>query len=84
MFGRHPRIPVDIAMNVGSIDRPMERKGSGYITELRGEMQRAHKIASDTIQKKGKKGREDCDKKVRSATLEEGDRVLVRNVGLQG
>ncbi len=84
MFGRHPRLPIDVAMGVESTDRQGEKKGSHYVTELKDKMERAYRIAGENTQGKGNKGKQEYDKRARSATLTRGDRVLVRNVGLQG
>lgn len=81
MFGRQPRLPVDIVLNredkVGNAD-------SSYVTSLKEQLSAAYKLASERISKSQGHQKDAFDKKVKSVLLSVGDRVLVRNVGLKG
>jgi len=84
MFGRHPRLPIDVAMGIEPAERQLEKKDSLYVQDLRRRLSYAYDLASKQIQKRGVKNKNLYDRKARGATVEVGDRVLVRNVGLQG
>ena len=83
MFGRHPRLPVDLFFN---IDRNVgcEKSQSEFIKGLRKRLQKAYEIAASNVDKSQSSQKQNYDSKVRGATLDVGDRVLVRNVGLKG
>ena len=83
MFGRHPRIPVDIAMGI-EFEESATIPTKQYAAELKEKLELAYKIASqkNTTAAAERKGR--YDEKVRGATVQVGDRVLVKNVGLKG
>ncbi len=75
MYGRHPRLPVDLLFGLSSAKEPCEY--SEYVQTLRecltyayGEANKMSRHAKD-LQKKH------YDKKVKSSVLETGDRVMV-------
>ena len=84
MFGRHPRLPIDVAMGIEPAERQLDKKDSTYVQDLRRRLGYAYDLATKQIQKRGAKNKVMYDRRVRGATVEVGDRVLVRNVGLQG
>lgn len=51
-----------------------------YAKELEPNMQKAYKLASENACKSATKGKRLYDRKVRSSCLQEGDRVLVKNL----
>jgi transposase InsO family protein len=82
MFGRRPRLPVDI---VFGLQTRSETKSYGeYVSALRNRMEYAQQVASAAAQtsQAGQKARYDL--RSRGAVVKVGDRVLVRNVALQG
>ena len=83
MFGRHPRLPIDVAMGVEPAERQLQ-KGVSYVKDLRQRLERAYDLASKHMGKRSEKRKEIYDKRVRGAKVDVGDRVLLRNVGLQG
>ncbi len=83
MFGRHPRLPIDVAMGVEPAERQIQR-GVSYVKDLRQRLERAYELARKHMEEKSEKRKELYDKRVRGAKVEVGDRVLLRNVGLKG
>ena len=78
VFGRNPWLQIDIMFGL----KPPE----GYSTHLEyvkrwtGAMTEAYELASTHSRKIAELGKVQSDKRVRHATLYEGDRVLVRNL----
>ena len=83
MFGRHPRLAVDAYLGLSSEDEPIASK-EHYATKLKKRLQFAYKTASREAEKSAARHKDIYDSKVRESTLDIGDRVLVRNVGLKG
>ena len=83
MFGRHPRLPLDIAMGL-QLEKDPAMPTQKYVEELRDRLETAYGIATGKTQTAGGLGKDRYDKAVRGATVQLGDRVLVKNVGLRG
>lgn len=83
MFGRHPRLAVDAYLGLSSEDPKISDK-EHYATKLRKRLQFAYKTASREAEKSASRYKNIYDSKVRESTLDVGDRVLIRNVGLKG
>ena len=83
MFGRHPRLPIDITMGI-DLDKNGQGTTSQYVDQLREKLDWAYKIATQESNKAKASHKGRYDKRVRGANVEVGDRVLVRNVGLKG
>lgn len=83
MFGRQPRLPIDIAF--GLQPRGIEPKShSQYVKNLRSYLEESYHIATENALKSAKTNKKRFDKLVRESTLQVGDRILVRNVSLRG
>ena len=71
-----------------SLDCPQTLSQQGRITEyarkLRERLAFAYRAAEKAAQKSSAKHKASYDMKVRHSTLQEGVRVLVKNVGLRG
>ena len=83
MFGRQARLPVDIAMGV-SPDQHSFDEHKAYVKDLRERLDYAYQRATEEVQKSNTRSKARFDAKVTEVTLNKGDRVLVRNVGLRG
>ena len=83
MYGRNPRLPVDLILGNEEEEETSQDYGS-FVSSLQERLSRSYKLAQ------GKSSIEKCrhkamyDRKTKGATINTGDRVLVRNVGLRG
>ena len=82
MFGRQPRLPVDIAFCLPVKDGS-PKSHSQYVGKLRARLQESYQIATKNSQKVAERNKRRFDRAVRESTLEEGDQVLVRNLRLR-
>lgn len=83
MFGREARLPIDLCFGT-SPDGKAEGGHSRYVTKLKEDLQRAYKLASEVAYKTHQRNKRSYDKRVGFQTLDIGDRVLLRNLGLKG
>ncbi|KAK9952929.1 hypothetical protein ABG768_016957 [Culter alburnus] len=83
MFGRQPRLPVDLIFNTAvNCDSP--KFHSQYVQSLKTHLQESYKLAQKNAAKTAERNKVRFDHKVTESSLEEGDRVLVRNVRVRG
>ena len=83
MFGREPRLPIDLRLGLSSsTDGPMSHKR--YAQKLKERLQRAHHLAAEKAGKRAAANKRRYDAKVREFSILPGDRVLVKNVKLRG
>lgn len=83
MFGRSPRLPVDLAFGL-PINQGKPQPHSQYVQSLKARLQESYRIASENAAKAAEKNKIRVDRKVLLSKLEVGDRVLVRNLRLRG
>ena len=83
MFGRHPRLAVDAYLGLNSQEQSISSK-EHYVTKLKKRLQFAYKVASNEAEKSAERHKVNYDAKVRESTLDIGDRVLIRKVGIKG
>ena len=84
LFGREPRLPVDVELGLqrgGQKGFPGE---SNYVSQLRRRLTIAHKKARHMAQRQQAKHRKLYDMKCRGATLDVGDLVLVKQTAWKG
>lgn len=82
MFGRQPRLPIDLAFGlVKDKDREPQLV---YIQELKERLLQAYQLATETAKKAKEKQKTLYDLRARAATIEKGDRVLVKRVAFDG
>jgi len=82
MFGRHPRLPVDMIFGLDRNDG--SRSHTAYVDDLRQRLQEAYRRASEVAGRAQERQKAGYDKRSRGATLEPGDRVLVRILAFEG
>ena len=80
MLGHHPCLPLDVAMGI----HPEEGDEVDYVHLLRERMQYAFEVATKNAQKSIERHKINYDRKIRGATVEIEDSVLVRNTGIRG
>ena len=79
MFGRCPRLPVDIFLGI-----PEEDGLHSTVSSIRQNLEAAYKIASDAANVSRLRQAKGYNKKVRGSPIETGDFVLVKNVNIRG
>ena len=84
MFGRHPRLAVDTYLGLNSAEEPEVRSKEHYTTKLKKCLQFVYKDVSNEARKSADSHKRHYGMKVREATLDVNDRVLVRQVGFRG
>lgn len=82
MFGRQPRLPIDIAFGLPQPNKP-HLTHSQYVKQLKSYLEQSYVIAIKNSQKVAEKNKKRFDKIIRESTLDVGDRVLVRNLRLR-
>ncbi|KAL5006250.1 hypothetical protein ScPMuIL_015056, partial [Solemya velum] len=82
MFGREPKLPVDIMFGIES-EGP-EQTYTQYVKDLREEMEYASQLAKLRMEEMARKNKGEYDRRQRGSPLSVGDHVLVRKVGLKG
>lgn len=83
MFGRQPRLPIDLAFDVPQ-NREEFKSHSQYVRNLKSRLQKTYDLAIKSAAKVEEGNKAHFDKHVLESTLDIGDRVLVKNVHLRG
>jgi transposase InsO family protein len=83
MFGRHPNLPIDVAMG---IDRSGETSSEPhhYVARLRSRLQKAYNLARQSSESSKVRHKQLRDVRCRAAVLQKGDRVLVKKLAFTG
>ena len=83
MFGREAKLPIDLCFGTSPEDIG-EAQYSAYVSKLKDDLQSAYKLAAEASTKTHLKNKKNYDKRLGYQTLQQGDRVLVKNLGLKG
>ncbi|KAJ8346637.1 hypothetical protein SKAU_G00280380 [Synaphobranchus kaupii] len=75
MFGRQPRLPVDLAFGLPVNSFP--KSHSQYVKDLRTCLEESYRMATENAMKTAERNKLRFDKRVVNHTLEVGDRVLL-------
>ena len=78
LFGRSPRLPIDVILDVGNNHEREDVK-----SWVKG-MQEAYQVAQQRAEECASRAKRRDGLKLRSVALKRGDRVLVRNMGERG
>ena len=84
MFGRHPRLPIDIEFGLHKPNCSDNSSKSRYIQKLRRRLNYAFQKASKYSDQQAKKYKQGYDKSVKGPQLHENDLVLVKIVAHKG
>jgi hypothetical protein len=82
MFGRTPRLPVDIAF--GLEGEGQKEPSTTYVETMKERLKKAYELASRSARTAQERQQSGYEKKVRGAILSTGDRVLVKIVAFDG
>ena len=82
LFGRSPRLPVDLMFGLSRQETGMSH--AEYTEKWKVAMKEAYALASQNMSKSAGDGQKQYDRKVRFSNLQPGDRVLVRNLSERG
>ena len=81
MFGREPRLPVDVAMG---LPQSKECPSKDYAAALQEKLRHAYEVVEACADEAAERQQRNYNTNVRAAVLAAGDRVLVKSVGVQG
>ena len=84
LFGREPRLPVDVEFGLQRGSQKGSLGESSYVSQLKRILWFAHNKAKQMAKRQQAKHRELYDKKCRGAELEVGDLVLVKQTAWKG
>lgn len=83
MYGRQPNLPIDVAFGLNP-EGQRKVTHSEYVKKLRETLEESYRLAVEHSDKTALRNKQRYDLKVRESTLQVGDRVLVKNVGIRG
>lgn len=83
MFGRSPRLPVDLAFQL-PVHETKHQPHTQYVQDLKSRLEESYRIASKNSARSNDRNKVRFDKQVRPSQLAVGDRVLVKNVRIRG
>ena len=82
-FGRHPQLPVDVALGLDKLGKEIKLYAA-YVDDLRAQLAHAYDLASKATSKRAKNNKRSYDQYARENILVPGDRMLVRNLSARG
>ena len=84
LFGREPRLPIDVEFGLKRGRPQSPPSQSTYVTQLRRRLRFAHKKAKQVADRQQAKHKELYDRRCREAALGIGDLVLVKKTAWKG
>ena len=82
MFGRQPRLPVDMAFDLGQDNT--KQPITNYVSDMKERLQKAYDLASKAAKQAQEKQKSYYDLKIRGNNIEVGDRVMVKVLAFEG
>jgi transposase InsO family protein len=83
MFGRQPRLALDVVLGLIS-DQPVQQEYGKYVDHLRNSLKHAYELATRNSGVAQQRQKSHHDIRARAAILEVGDRVLVKILAVKG
>lgn len=71
MFGRHPRLPIDLAFGLPADESTQSH--SSYVKNLKDRLEESYRVASENASKVARRNKKRFDKRVVASSLEVGD-----------
>ena len=84
MFGRHPRLPIDVEFGLPKSNSGYNSSKSRYVQKLRRRLNYAFQKATKVANQQANKYKSSYDKSIRGPQLQEKDLVLVKIVAHKG
>ena len=84
MFGRHPRLPIDVEFGLPKSNSGDNSSKSGYVQKLRRRLNYAFQKATKVANQQANKYKSSYDKSIKGPQLKEKDLVLVKIVAHKG
>ena len=84
LFGRKPRLPIDVEFGLKRGNQQVPPSKSTYVTQLRRRLRSAHKKAKQVASRQQARHKGLYDERCKGAELEIGDLVLVRKTAWKG
>ena len=84
LFGREPRLPIDVEFGLKKGETTEPPSKSTYVTQLRRRLRFAHKKAKQVADRQQARHKELYDRRCRGAALDIGDLVLVKKTAWKG
>ena len=84
MFGRHPRLPIDVEFGLAKSNSGDNSSKSRYVQKLRRRLNYAFQKANKVANQQANKYKASYDKSIRGPQLQEKDIVLVKIVAHKG
>ncbi len=82
MFGRKPRLPIDILFKLWTPDEATDYQT--FISKMKERLTHAYELTTQNLAKSAKSDKKWYDRKARGAVPVVGDRVLLKNVSIRG
>jgi len=83
MFGRQPRLALDVVLGIIS-DDPVRQDYGQYVSKLQDSLRKAYELATKHTDVAQQRQKANHDLKARAAILEVGDRILVKILAVKG
>jgi len=83
MFGRQPRLAIDVTMGLPE-DQDKKESYTKFISKLKDRLEYSYKLAFKNAERSSDKQKKFYDRTIRNISLEKGDHVLVKKTAFQG
>ena len=84
LFGREPRLPIDVELGLKRGNHQVSPSRSNYITQLRRGLRFTHKKAKHVADRQQARHKGLYERRSKGATLDIGDLVLVKKTAWKG